>query len=217
MDNDELIRALADGVMDGGRIDVGDSELAVIPDDDSGQLQALALQLWLYDAGQDMREVQILLEDRAGVLVPLAQLRDWRSKGKWAEVGVLIHQALVSNLVTSSRANLLLASQRATTYLLRVLSGTEEANPSKTRVAMTALDRGGFPVLMRGELVAGAHIGTDVGEYADMTDDELEAEYSSYSADDVGALQPEDTRYREPVLSNLTRRANMSVSVTAAR
>jgi hypothetical protein len=177
----DMGQLLTDNVFDGGRLD--DSSVpAVQLADGNGNMQGLALGIWVYEAGRDMGEVQRILHDRTGMTVSLSQLRAWRDQGRWGDVSGSIHQALVGqgNEITSQ---LLEYGQVVALRVFLEIAQDKRVSPNaRIRAAANLADRGRLPVMLRGEMVDPIHLSRK-SEYDEMSDDELEAEYASFNAD----------------------------------
>jgi hypothetical protein len=142
----------------------------------------IAFSIWAYDAGQDVGKVQSMLQERTGMLVPLEQIREWRSVGRWSEIFASVHQTLEGPTLAASKSMLTRATIKAVATIVSIMDNESNNANTRLRAAMTVLDRGGFPVLLRGESVADALSASSA--YSDVTDDELEDGYASFNADD---------------------------------
>lgn len=175
-----LADMLAAGVLDGGSTEQTDATTLPVVYDSNG-LGMIAFGIWAYEAGRDIGKVQSLLHDRTGMLVPLHQLRAWRESGNWSGVAVQVHQTLEGPVLATTHAMLTRATMKAMSAIIGILDSNSVSESTRLRAAMTVLDRGGFPVLLRGEQVADSLAANSA--YANVSDEELEADYREFNAD----------------------------------
>lgn len=180
-DDHDVSSLLADGVMDGGNVDTED--VSRLPETaNTGTLPQIAFALWAYEAGRDMGKTQSLLAERTGMTVPLAQLREWRSRGSWPDIFTTVHQALVGTAAMASRAMLEKAQLDAVSTMIEIMKDKTAGHATRLKAAAMVADRGGNPQMLRAEAISAIHLAAN-SSYDEMSDDELEAEYTSFNAD----------------------------------
>jgi hypothetical protein len=181
-----LSELLADGVLDGGQVIRGDDG-EILPDtgNDSAypaDFQQLAFKVWAFEAGEDIGATVRILEERTGLRVAGMRIRRWRDSGDWGKISGLVHQKLASSSPGVVRRILSVGTVKAVSWMVQALDDPAVPAASKVKISMGLLDRGGFPIVLRGELFTGISSGGDT-EYADLADDELEAAFRAYSTD----------------------------------
>jgi hypothetical protein len=190
-----LSELLADGVLDGGQVIRGDDG-EILPDsgNDSAypaEFQQLAFKVWAFEAGEDIGATVRILEDRTGLRVAGSRVRRWRDRGDWGKISELSHQKMGNSARSAVRRLLSLGNVRAVSWMIQALDDPSIPASAKVRIATGILDRGGFPIVMRGELFTGVASGGDA-DYADLADDELEAAFRAYSTDSASSTTPYD-------------------------
>lgn len=177
-------------MLDGGGTDTED--VPDLPVSEQSPLQALAFTIWALEAGRDIRKTQDIIKARTGMLVSVVQIREWRRVGKWGENVGSVNHAL-GNLVFDTRRTISFGTIKAASFLVQLVQDESATNNERFKAAATLLDRGGFPVMMRGELFSGLHM----DDYDEVNDAELEAEWNNYSAlpGDVVTPDPIEARH----------------------
>lgn len=210
----DVLDTLAESVLDGGQITENNAP-AVPINDEKGNLQALAMRLWLYEAGRDIAVTQQLLHERTDMIVSLSQLRAWRDAGSWGEIFHDIHQKVVNDSRLSVSGMSTLATVKAVRTLVELMDGKHGATAATMlKAAMSVLDRFGYPTLMRGEMLNSINPGAS-DSFRDMSDADLEAEWSAFSADGE-AIEPEPQDERMTRIMN-ERQLHASVTAFPAR
>lgn len=187
MDGMNVEEFLSSGILDGGAVDA-ESVPDVPQRDDGGMspLHALAFSVWAFEAGGDVQLTQQIVEERSGVKVPLHQLREWRNGQSWGVEKGKFNQTLKNFYLQETRSTLMLATIRAGSALLRIVSDPNAKDSDVLSAAKTILDRTGFPVVLRGEMFDGLTIGHDIN---DVSDDELEAQWLEYGRETGGVTE----------------------------
>lgn len=170
----ELAAALTEAVLDGGAINADSS---LVPEAGAGSVPMLAFTVWLHEAGRDVQRTAEIVTVKAGVEVTAEMVRGWREAGEWGRIAGRVNQALSESAVEVTNGTLRFATIKAATTLLEIVCDPEVSPTSRIKAAVSILDRGGFPALIRGELFSGITVGGDMDT---LTDDELRAQWESY-------------------------------------
>jgi hypothetical protein len=207
-----VLQQLAAGVLDGGDVDESERDsLAPAVDGRGGEqvypdaIRVLAFQIWAYDAGQSPLYTSRILKERTGLDIPLTTVRYWKDTDRWGQLAGEIHQSLMKQTPSQVRAMIQLGTVKAARWMLSVFDNPDIRDEIKSRIALSLLDRGGFPALIRGEFLENFNIGA--GAYADLSDDELEAMVYQYRDDgDIVAPEPQT----DDKLDRLTHRERLA-------
>ena len=187
----DVLEELVAGILDGGDTDSasdgGESSAPAqaFPD----YIERLAFQLWAYEAGQSVGKTRFLLQERAGVDVDLGTLRRWRESGQWVKASRHLHQTLRSESRRVVQNLMEVGTVKAARWMVSAFDDPAVSDTVKAKLASSFLDRNGFPIMLRGEMVDSLNI-PSIGELSSLSDAELEARIYQYS-EDASAILPE--------------------------
>jgi hypothetical protein len=196
--DDDILHQLAEGVLDGGDLDIPDS----VPDASDpvpavdgrihnaknlpttewpDHIRQLAFTVWAFEAGQNIGQTRDVVKSRTGVDIPLVTIRRWREEAAWRKLGAQVHQTLSSETARQVAAILAIGTVRAARWAVGAFDDENVKPETKARLALSILSRGGFPEAIRGELFDGVNGRQSM---RDMDDADLDAAMERYLADE---------------------------------
>jgi hypothetical protein len=201
--DDDILHQLAEGVLDGGDLDVA-PDIPQLPASDGSVVyeypdvvKQLAFTLWAFEAGRNISQTRRLLKDRAGVDIPGETIRIWRGEGRWPELQAGTHQTLSQSARVQVASLLAVGTVRAARWAVGVFDDPNVTDTVKGKMAMTLLSRGGFPEAIRGEVWDGVNGRVSM---RDIDAADLDSAINRYLEDADNQVEPERralTRHEE--------------------
>lgn len=202
----DVLEELVAGIVDGSDLDIPSDTAQSINDagDYPPAVRQAAFQLWAYESGESFRHTQRLLKDRTGIDVNIPTLQSWAREGQWTIVKRQLHQTFRSKSRAIVQELLDIGVIRATRWAVAAIGDPNVSDTVKAKLASSFLDRNGFPIMLRGEMVDSLNI-PSIGELSSLSDAELEARIYQYSEDAEAILPAEDTDPRFDELQHIER------------
>jgi hypothetical protein len=192
--DDDILHQLAEGVLDGGDLDVAPDIPQLPASDGSGPgeypdvVKQLAFTLWAFEAGRHIPTVKALLHTRTGFDVTLVTLRKWREQGDWNRASEGLHQTLSGQARSQIASLLTIGTVKATRWMVGVFDDPTVNDGVKAKIAMTLMSRGGFPEAIRGEVWDGVNGRVSM---RDMDAADLDSAITRYLEDQDNQVEPE--------------------------